>query len=155
MKSTVTQVRDIEKIEKELSANKIGLLSFIDKEENLSQVVFPYLYANKNIYFFFDDSDETYPTMIFEVPVKFTVYRSESMRKNSSGENNPLYKYFQVTFNGNIKQESEKKVIDELYKEFLNKYNFNTGKLKDDYLESIKLVFLDTEEIDATEVTGS
>lgn len=155
MKSTILQIRDIEKIEKELSANKVGLLGFVDKEETLNQLVYPYLYANKNIYIFFEESDEVYSNFIFEGPVKFTIYKAENQKKNNLQENQLFYKFFQITFRGNLRQESEKKLIDELYKQYLQKYNFNESKLSEGYLDNLKLVFLDTEEIDATEVTGA
>ncbi|MDP4175151.1 MAG: hypothetical protein Q8933_14345 [Bacteroidota bacterium] len=155
MKSTVIQIRDIERIEKELNVNKVGLLGLFDKNENLSQTVLPFLYANKNIYIFFESDDELFVSIVFDAPVKFTVLRSEIMKKNSSTETQSLFKYLQITFNGNIKLEDDRKIIDELYKEYLQRFNFNSSKLNDGYLDTLRVVYLDTEEIDATEVTGA
>lgn len=153
MKSIVMQVRDMEKIEKELNANKVGLLGFIDKEENLIQIIHPYLYENKNIYFFFDESDEIFSTLVFDSSIRFTIYKNENQKKNSSSESQS-FKFFQVTFKGNIKQETEKKVIDELYASYLQKYNYDKSKLAEGHLDTLRLVFLDTEEIDAKDVSG-
>lgn len=154
MKSNFTQIRDLAIIEKELTANKAGILGFFDKEENLVQQAYPYLYANKNIYLFLDEADELLNKIIFEASIKFTVLRPDNYKKNNSTENQFYYKIFQITFNGKVRIETEKKVTDELYKLYLQKYGFNPAKTGQENAEKIKVVFLDTEEIDATEKTG-
>ncbi|MEI7811211.1 MAG: hypothetical protein WCJ01_02165 [Ignavibacteria bacterium] len=153
MKSHTVPVMDIEFIEKELSLSKAGVLGFIDVEENLVQNVYPFLYANKNIYIFLEDIDETFQKLNFDLKIIFTVISTENIEEDDPDKSGYFYKFMQIKFTGNVKIEGDKKIVDDLYNQFLQKYSYDESNLEYGYLSRIQILSLDTEEIQAAIVT--
>ena len=67
--------------------------------EKVLQYTTPFLYLDKNIYFFLDKEDEIYEMMNFNSQASFTILRDHQFRK-SKEEN---YYMFSATVIGSIK----------------------------------------------------
>lgn len=144
MKSKVIQVRDLEIIEKELNSAKIGVLACTDDKENVGQLVVPYLYSNKNIYFIIENEDDL-NGILFEHKASFVIFRSMNSDSNFSDE-----KYFEVKCSGALKKVEEQRVIDEVIRTYAFKYS--DGKEDNTASSDVKLIMIDTEEIQAAEI---
>ena len=53
MKRIITQIKNIERIEKELNNNYAGVIALQLGEERFVQIPTPYLYKDKNVFLFF------------------------------------------------------------------------------------------------------
>ena len=71
MQKVISQIRDIEVIEKELMDNPIGVLALSLKDEKIVQEAITFLYQDKNIYFFFKENDEEFEDINMESNVSF------------------------------------------------------------------------------------
>lgn len=144
MKSKVIQVRDLELIEAELNSAKMGVFACADDKENIGQLVIPFLYSDKNIYFLFDDEDDL-DGILFEHNASFVIFRN----MNDSAAL-PAHKFFQVKCSGSLKRVEEPRVIEDVLRNYSQKYTDNKeGNNQTD----LKLVMIDTEEIQASEIT--
>ncbi|MGE5401033.1 MAG: pyridoxamine 5'-phosphate oxidase family protein [Ignavibacteriales bacterium] len=152
MKSKVTQIREMSVIEKELNAGRLGVLAFNSEDEEIIQTVEPFLYADKNIYFFFEETDEIYSQIIYENNVSFTVYKTDNQKKNA--ETASSYKFVQVKCLGTIKKVDEIKTAEELYRQFVKKYTSTTDEERNESLSGVRAIFIDTEEIQASDIQG-
>lgn len=140
MKSKVIQVRDLEAIETELNSAKMGVLASADDKENVGQEVIPFLYSDKNIFFLFDEDDDL-DGMLFDHNASFVVFRNVN-----DGSDPSAYKFFQVKCSGTLKKVEEQRVIDDVVKNYNQKYS-NGEATKD-----LKIIMIDTEEIQASEI---
>ncbi|MGE5457294.1 MAG: hypothetical protein ACM3RX_02965 [Methanococcaceae archaeon] len=152
MKKKVNQVRDVLVIENELNCSRTGVLCFNDKNEFINQFAVPFLYADKNILFFYDSADEAFEKIIPDSKVRFVVLKNDKPKKNAEQENQTAYKYLQISCNGKIKEVEENKLREEYYKQYLNKYGSQITE--ENEVETLKLLLIDTEEIQASEVMG-
>lgn len=150
MKSKIAQIRDVQIIEKELASGKAGVLAFNSSDEELVQAALPYLYLDKNVYFFFEESDENFLNIILESNVSFTVVKIENGKKNSEASG---YKYLQIVCRGTIRKVEENKYAEEVYRQFTSRYGGKTEN-EDSYI-GIRALFIDTEEIQSSEISGS
>ncbi len=150
MHKTISQIRDIEVIEKELMNNPIGVLAMSLKDEKISQQAITFLYQDKNIYFFFKENDEEFEDIKLESSVSFTIVKNDKIKKVS--DFNLLYNVISITITGLIKVVDDPKLVNTLIENYRNKYSKEADKEGETKLT--KVVFIDTEEIQAYEETG-
>ena len=150
MHKTISQIRDIEVIEKELMNNPIGVLAMSLKDEKISQQAITFLYQDKNIYFFFKENDEEFEDIKLESSVSFTIVKNDKIKKVS--DFNLLYNVISITITGLVKVVDDPKLVNTLIENYRNKYSKEADKEGDTKLT--KVVFIDTEEIQAYEETG-
>lgn len=151
MKKIVTQIRDIEVIEKELKASTSGVLALVLKNDKLTQFATTFLYLNKNIYIYFADESEQFENIHFDSNVSFTIIKNEKVKKTKNI--NPTYGFLTINILGKIKYVDDQKIIDDLRQNYLLKYKkikegeFDLSPLK-------KIIVIDSEEIHAVEEIG-
>jgi len=150
MDQKINQIREMELIEKELREAKVGVLAFSDGKQNVRQIVTPFVYFDKNL-FFNNTTDENFQLTIFDDTVNFSVYRELKLPNKEQADFAPSFKYIQIKCSGLLKKIEEQKVVDEVIKTFRSKYK--TGN-KEDKQQVEKLLFIDTEEIQASEIIG-
>lgn len=147
MKSRITQIRDMSVIEEELFTEKAGVLSFISPDEDLVQAVVPFLYLDKNIYLFFEESDETFMSMNFDNNVGFAVFKTENGKNAPQAKN---YRLLQILCRGIIRRVEEVKSAEEVYGQYIKKY-YAGSEGEESYI-GIRAAFIDTEEIQASSI---
>ena len=152
MRKIVSQIRDIVHIENELINSSSGVLALNLKDDKITQLATTFLYQDKNVYFFFKDSDEEFEDLKFETGVSFTIVKNEKVKKNQKGDFNPMYNIFSISISGLIKLVDDPKLVDILRKNYFSKYSKPDEKEK--YSKFNKVVFIDTEEIQAHEEIG-
>jgi hypothetical protein len=154
MKRIITQIRNLEKIEKELENNYAGVIALQLGEERFVQIPTPYLYKDKNIFLFFTHNDEIYDEIQYDSNVAFTIVRN--IKINNKRKNDPIHSYhFCATkISGIIRKVDDTKLIDELKKSYAEKYSAKTNKNNLDFSVIDKVVVIDTEEINSIEEIG-
>ena len=153
MRKFVLQVRDLDLIEEELKSNPAGVFALGLENEKVVQVATTFLYLDKNIYIFFNEEDEFYDSIQFDAGVTFTILRYGNTDKSKSVDFDPTYNLFSISIKGIVKKVEEIKLIEDLRKNYINKYQkSNEGKI--DYSILAKVILIDTEEIQAVEETG-
>jgi len=143
MKSKVIQIRDLELIEAELNSAQVGVLASADDKENVGQFVVPFLYSDKNIYFLFDNADDL-SGLLFEHNASFVIFRN-----TNNGSNLPSFKFFQVKCSGILKKVDEARIIEEVNRNYNQKYSESKESVQ---LNDLKIIMIDTEEIQAAEI---
>jgi general stress protein 26 len=152
MQKTISQIRDIEVIEKELMNNPIGVLALNLKDEKITQQAITFLYQDKNIYFFFKENDEEFEDIKLESHASFTIIKNDKIKKTTKTDFNPLYNILSITIAGLIKVVDDPKLVAALVGSYINKYSRQTEK--EENLKLSKVIFIDTEEIQAYEEMG-
>lgn len=145
-------IRDLETIEKELNSISSGVLA-LPSEENFLQIATNFIYHNKNIYFFVRNK-EVFKDIKFETLAKFTAITESVKGRNSKKSKENIYTLFYISVSGIIKSVKEKKLKSNIKHSFIQKYS---GKLIESESKSksfSRLVFIDSEELIATEETG-
>ncbi len=145
-------IRNLKIIEKELNSLLSGVV-MLPLEVESEQIATIFVYHNKNIYFFINDN-ELYRKILFGSISKFTAIKHSSISKKSKLSTDSIYTLFYISISGIVKTIKEKKLIDSVYQSFIQKYS---GRLIDSDSKSksfSKLVYIDTEEMTATEETG-
>lgn len=153
MRKIVSQIRDIEVIEKELTACPSGVLAVILKNEKLAQLATPFIYLNKNIFIFFNDESELYSNLHFDSNVSFTIIKTGKAKKTKSMNYEPTYDFISINVLGKIKSVDDQKIIEDIRQNYLLKYKkFREGDF--DFSALSKVIIIDSEEIHAIEETG-
>jgi len=152
MKKIISKIRDIQHIEKELHTNPVGVLALNLKDDELVQTATTFLYQDKNIYFFLDDKDEIYDNMKFETDVKFILIKNEKLKRNKP-DFTPMYNILSISIAGLIKKVDDDKLLASLKKNYLKKYSSKPEE-KEKSLKTNRVIFIDTEEIQAFEEMG-
>jgi len=145
-------IRNLKIIEKELNFIPSGVVT-LPLEVEIEQFATTFVYHNKNIYFFINDN-ELYRKILFGYISKFTAIQDSSIAKKSKQSTGNNYTLFYISISGIVKNIKEKNVINSVYQGFIQKYS---GKLIDSEIKSksfSKLVYIDTEEMTATEEIG-
>lgn len=148
----VKTIRNLEVIEKELNSISSGVMA-LPLEEDFEQIGTNFVYHNKNIYVFIQNK-ELYKDLKLESITKFTAIRETTSRKKNKNDKESIYNLFYISVSGIIKNVREKKLINNIKQSFIQKYS---GKLieSDSRSKSFsRLVYIDTEELTATEETG-
>jgi len=152
MQIKVKTIRNLEVIEKELNSIASGVMA-LPLEEDFEQVATNFVYHNKNIYVFIQNK-ELYRNLKLETIAKFTVIKETTSRRKNKNDKESIYNLFYISVSGIIKNVREKKLINNIKQSFIQKYS---GKLieSDSRSKSFsRLVYIDSEELTATEETG-
>ncbi len=152
MQIKVKTIRNLEVIEKELDSISSGVI-VLPLEEDFEQIATNFVYHDKNIYVFIQNK-ELYKNLKLESIAKFTAIKETSRGKKNISDKENIYNLFYISVSGIIKNVREKKLINIIKQSFIQKYS---GKLieSDSRFKSFsRLVFIDTEELTATEETG-
>jgi len=152
MRKIVTQVRDIEQIEKELVSNNSGVLALNIKSGKVVQFATTFLYQDKNIYFFLGEKDE-FDRINFESSVSFTLIKSDKTRKSHNPDFTPTYNILSISVSGFLKKEDDEKLLPVLKKNYMKKYSSGTDE-EEIPSRLVNVFFIDTEEIQAFEEVG-
>lgn len=143
MQKTVNQIRDLKKIEEELTKNSIGVLAVLD-EEKVYQLTTTYLYLDKNIYFFFPEGSELYESIKLDSNVSFTVVKNHQVKAAKNSTSSSII--FSVTISGLLKKIDDAKIHDDVKKNMKKKYSVESPA------KGLKnLIMIDSEEIQAFE----
>ena len=152
MQIKVKTIRDLETIEKELNSISSGVLA-LPLEEDFMQIATNFVYHNKNIYFFVQNK-ELYKDINLESVAKFTAIKeSIKSRKNKQNPEN-IYTLFYISVSGIIKSVYEKKLKNNIKQSFIQKYSGRLIETDSKSKSFSRLVFIDSEELTATEETG-
>lgn len=159
MNKLITQIKDIDLIEKELNKSSSGVLACHAQEDKLIQMATNYLYKDKNVFIFFAEDDEVFDTIKFNSHSDFTIIKNESGQvsdyKKKKHEIIPKYYMFSITVKGIIKQVEEKKLIETCQSAYAEKYSGKTSQGSIDFSPIQKVVIIDSEEIQAFEEIGN
>jgi nitroimidazol reductase NimA-like FMN-containing flavoprotein (pyridoxamine 5'-phosphate oxidase superfamily) len=156
MKKVVSQIRDIDQIEKELKNISTGVLALGLERDKVVQIATTFLYQDKNVYFFFNEKDEVLENIHFGAEVSFTILKNESgagNKKEGKNDFNPTYYMFSISITGEIKEVDDDRSIANLKESYLKKYSSKAND-REKNLKLVKVVFIDTEEIQALEESG-
>jgi hypothetical protein len=152
MDKSFTALKDIAKIEEELTSNYAGVLALNIGEERLIQVPCTFLYYHKNVFAALQEEDDLLEKVVFETEANFTVLRSEKIKHRKDQNQKASYKIVSVSLNGILKRPEDSKITDEIKDLFALKY---TGiERKEEDLIPVRFVMLDTLEIKALEEVG-
>lgn len=154
MQKQITQIRDLEIIEKELNSNDAGILAVLTDEDQVIQLPTNYLYMDKNIYVFFNDEEELFNSIKFDHLASFAVIRPGENRKSSKSKNPPIYHFVAITISGMLRKVDDTKLIDDLKKNYIKKYSDKLAQEEIEFSGTERIVIIDTEEIQAVEVIG-
>lgn len=149
MNKTVVQIREINKIEKELASAYAGVLAMHSPDNEIVQIPCTFLYYHKNIYAALRTDDDLIEKITYDNDVSFTVTRSESIKSKKKHENHYITRIVSVTLSGFLKRPEEVKTSEVVIDLYCIKYS---GK-KDDVENPDKSFFLmlDTSEMRAFE----
>ena len=151
MQIKVKKIRQLDIIEKELDSINSGVVA-LPLEEDFAQIATNFVYHDKNIYLFIQDK-ELYEDLKFGSSAKFTAIKDFSFDKKSKGEN--IYRLFYISVNGILKKVEEKKLRDNIKQGFVQKYSGQLIESEGKSKSFSKLVIIDSEELIATEETGT
>ena len=144
MKKQITQIRDINEIEKLIKEAITGVLCIHLDNEKLLQLACNFVYLDKNIYTFLDNTDENFEHIKYGSAGSFTIYKNEKMNGKSKDF---TYKLSFITVNGEIKDIDDIKLVDQVTELYRLKYS-STIKTDDYQLsENLKPIILDSKEI--------
>jgi len=146
-------LRDITVIEKELNSITSGVI-MLPLDEDVEQIATNFIYHDKNVYVYIQDK-ELYDKLKLNTSTKFTAIKDSASGRKSKKNNQIIYSLFYISVSGILKKVAEKKLKNIIKQSFIQKYS---GQLIDPESKSksfSRLVVLDTEEMIATEETGS
>jgi len=154
MNKIISQIRDLDLIEKELNNSTGGVLAVNIDNEIAIQIATTFLYRDKNIYIFFNNKNELFDNIPFNASGSFTIIKNEKVKKIPKIDFHPVYYLFSISVTGTIKKVDEQKVVDELKKSYFKKYSKKQDHTKKDMAALGKLIIIDSEEIQALEEVG-
>jgi hypothetical protein len=146
MKRQITQIRDIAQIEKQLKQAQSGILCIHLSNEKLMQIACNFIYLDKNIYTYLDNTDENYELVKYGASGTFSI---SSGGKVNSKENEFTYQLSYITISGEIKSIDDSKLREQIAELYRVKYSSSIASI--DYIvsENLKPIMLDTNEIKA------
>jgi hypothetical protein len=146
-------IRDLTIIEKELNSIISGVIMLPFKEDT-KQIATNFIYHDKNVYVYIHEK-ELYDNLTFDTGTIFTAIKDSASISKAKKNNGSIYSLFYISVSGVIKKVKEKKLKNIIRQSFIQKYS---GQLLDPENKSksfSRLVVLDTEEMIATEETGT
>jgi hypothetical protein len=146
-------IRDLAIIEKELNSIISGVI-MLPLDDEVKQAAANFIYHDKNVYIYIQDK-ELYDNLKLDTGTMFTAIKNPASVSKSKKSNESIYSLFYISVSGLIKKVTEKKLKNVIWQSFIQKYS---GQLLDSESKSksfSRLVVLDTEEMVATEETGS
>jgi hypothetical protein len=146
MKKQITQIRDINEIEKQLVLAPSGVLCIHLANEKLLQFSCNFVYLDKNIYTYLDSIDENYEHVKYGSAGSFSVSSSEKL----SGKSKEFtYRLAFITINGEIKEVDDAKLVEQVRELYRIKYSSTVKTDEYTVSENLKPIILDTHEIKA------
>jgi hypothetical protein len=146
-------IRDLTIIEKELNSIISGVI-MLPLDEEVKQLASNFIYHDKNVYIYIQEK-ELYDNLSFDTGTMFTAIKNPASVSKVKKRNESIYSLFYISVSGVIKKVTKKKLKNIIWQSFIQKYS---GQLLDSESKSksfSRLVVLDTEEMIATEETGS
>jgi len=144
MKKQTIQIRDIEEIEKQLIQAPSGVLCIHLANEKLMQIACNFVYLDKNIYTYLDNTDENYIHVKYGSAGSFSISSSEKLAGKSKEF---TYRLSYITINGEIKDVDDNKLKDQILELYRLKYSPSIKTDEYVLMENLKPVILDTNEI--------
>ena len=146
MKKQITQIRDIKEIEKQIVHAPSGVLCIHLDNEKLMQLACNFIYLDKNIYTFLDNTDENYEHVKYGASGSFSVSSSNKLSEQNSEF---TYRLSYITINGEIKDVDDNKLKDQVIELYRIKYSPSIKSEDYEISETLKPILLDTKEIKA------
>ncbi|HVO73100.1 MAG TPA: hypothetical protein VMT35_03690 [Ignavibacteriaceae bacterium] len=153
MNKTITHIRDLDLIEKELNSAKAGTFAFF-ADEKICQTAAAYVYMNKNIYIFLNENEEIHFNIKLSSETSFTVLKYEKKKSSRRVDSIPFYSIFSVSLKGTAKNVTDQKLIDEVTGFYMQKYGINPEPQASEIPPAVKIILIDTQEIQAFEEIG-
>jgi hypothetical protein len=153
MKKIITQIRDIDLIEKELKSNSAGIFSFLSKDR-ICQTAATYVYLNKNVFLFINENEEFHLNIKADSEAAFAILKHDTKKLIPRGEFTPSYSLFSISISGTVRNVSDQKLIDESAAAYFRKYGKEPENRKIQELPAVKIILIDTQEIQAFEEIG-
>lgn len=153
MQIKARKIRRLDIIEKELDSITSGVIA-LPLEEDFEQIATSFVYHNKNIYLFIQDK-ELYNDLKFGSQAKFTAIKEAKFDNKSKSTDGEFYRLFYISVNGVLKNVEEKRLRDNIIQNYIQKYSGQLIESEGKSKSFSKLVFIDSEELVATEETGS
>ncbi len=144
MKKQITQIRDINEIEKLIQEAATGVLCIHLDNEKLMQVACNFIYLDKNIYTFLDNTEENFEHIKYGSAGSFSIFKNDKINTKTKEFN---YRLTFLTVNGEIKDIDDIKLVDQVTELYRLKYS-SVIKTEDYKLsENLKPIILDSKEI--------
>ena len=144
MKRQITQIRDINEIERLIKQSASGVLCIHLDNDKLLQLACNFIYLDKNIYTFLDNTDENFEHVKYGSAGSFSVFKSE---KVNAIANDFTYKLSYITINGEIKDIDDPKLVDQVKELYRLKYSASENAEEYKIEENLKPIILDSKEI--------
>lgn len=144
MKKQTTLIRDINEIEKLIKDASTGVICIHLSNDKLMQFACNFVYLDKNIYTYLDNTDDNYEYVKYGSAGSLTVFNNE---KVNSKAKDITYKLSYITINGEIKEVDDAKLIDQITELYRLKYSPSIKAENYKVSENFKPVILDTKEI--------
>ena len=144
MKRQITQIRDINEIERLIKQSASGVLCIHLDNDKLLQLACNFIYLDKNIYTFLDNTDENFEHIKYGSAGSFSVFKSE---KVNAIANDFTYKLSYITINGEIKDIDDPKLVDQVKELYRLKYSASENAEEYKIEENLKPIILDSKEI--------
>lgn len=144
MKKQITQIRDINEIEKLIQEAATGVLCIHLDNEKLMQVACNFIYLDKNIYTFLDNTEENFEHIKYGSAGSFSIFKNDKVNTKTIEF---TYRLTFLTVNGEIKDIDDIKLVDQVTELYRLKYS-SVIKTEDYKLsENLKPIILDSKEI--------
>jgi hypothetical protein len=153
MNKIIRQIRDLDLIEKELNSNHTGVFAF-SSNEKICQFAATYIYLNKNVYVFINETEELHLNIKLNSEGSFTIIKYRNQKQFEKENFKPLYSLFSISITGILKSLTEQKIIDDVSSNYLVKYGKKIEKFKNEISSPVKIILIDTQEIQAFEEIG-
>ena len=144
MKKQITQIRDIEEIEKQLTQAQSGILCIHLANEKLMQIACNFIYLDKNIYTYLDSTDENFEHVKYGSAGTFSVSSNEKINDKSKEF---TYRLSFITINGEIRDVDDSKLREQITELYRLKYSRSVEPNGYEISENLKPIILDTNEI--------
>lgn len=144
MKKQITQIRDINEIEKLIQEAATGVLCIHLDNEKLMQVACNFIYLDKNIYTFLDNTEENFEHIKYGSAGSFSIFKNDKVNTKTKEF---TYRLTFLTVNGEIKDIDDIKLVDQVTELYRLKYS-SVIKTEDYKIsENLKPIILDSKEI--------
>ncbi|MGE5860317.1 MAG: hypothetical protein ACM34J_07170 [Ignavibacteria bacterium] len=153
MHKIITQIRDLYLIEEELNSNHSGIFAFVSNEK-ICQAAATYIYRNKNVYIFINESEEVHFNLKLDSEASFTILKHEQKKLSPKAGFIPSYSLLSITITGTVKNLTEQKLVDDITGSYVLKYGKKSVQEKNEILPGVKILLIDTQEIQAFEEIG-
>ncbi len=151
MNKTVTIIREMNKIEKELASARVGVLAIHTRDNEMVQLPGSFLYHNKNIFITIPEDDDLFEKIDYDSGASFAVIRVQETRPGRKTDVKKVFKIIYVTLNGHLKKPEDVKV-PQIVKDLFNE-KYSSAKNSENQNDKHVFLMLDTSEIKAMEET--